>query len=135
MKRDATILLITGVFALLIVLVAASTWVYLQRGYSLAVGIQGESPRHYHVDFPPTRRIAHVVLWASALIEIFLFTKGHKRAAAIGWSVFVAGVLVGIWDVVLYGSMGSPTGGSGLLLLLLLAVAAQFRNRLGLKSD
>jgi len=130
MKGDRLMVVIAGFFALLIALIAVSDWAYLSRGYSIAIGIEGRQPKTFHIDFPSVRRAAHVLLWGAPLVATYLFATGYKYARFASWSVFVAGLLIGLWDIILYGSMGTPTSIVGVLLLLLIALITQFRSRL-----
>jgi len=130
MKGDRLIVVFAGFLALLIALIAISDWAYLSRGYSIAVGIDGGQPKTFHIDFPSVRRVVHVLLWGAALVATYLFATGYKYARFVSWSVFVAGLMIGLWDIILYGSMGTPTSMVGVLLLLLIALTTQFRSRL-----
>ena len=129
-KGDRLIVVIAGFLVLLIALIAISDWAYLSRGYSIAVGIEGRQPKTFHIDFPSVRRVVHVLLWGAALVATYLFATGYKHARFVSWSVFVAGLMIGLWDIILYGSMGTPTSMVGVLLLLLIALTTQFRSRL-----
>ena len=129
MKRDPIILLIAAAFAVLLALTAASTFPYLMRGYSLSVGIEGVQPKDYHVDFPPTRIAIAALIWALGFAAIALFIVGDRRAGLLSWGVFISALLVAVWDVFEYGTMGSPTSLWVLLVFLLLALATQFRSR------
>ena len=140
MKRGRLILFIALGLGILLSVIAAQMLFYLLNGYSLAVVIHwpagmaaassGGHSRVYHIAFPVIRILAHVLLWAAALVTVWLFAVGHARASVISWVVFATAILIGILDVVNWGTMGAPTSRWLLLTLLLLAAATTFRSKL-----
>jgi len=140
MKRKRPILFIALGLAILLSAIAGQTLFYLLNGYSLAVAIHwpagmvpassGSRTRVYHVAFPLIRILVHLLLWITALVAAWLFAVGHSRATPVSWLVFAAAILIGMSDVVFWGTMGSPTSRWLLLTLLLLAVASTFRSKL-----
>ena len=112
--------------ALLLTWCAWEGWLYLQRGYSLGVGMPGERASIFQIDFPAWRAAAHVLLWVAAMIAIFVYVAGLRWASSAAWLAFGATVAVGIYDVAQYGTMGSPTSAWVVLLLLLFALLTRF---------
>lgn len=97
-------------------------WFYIQRGYSLGVSISGHPAFEYHFNFPTWRAGIHVLLWVAAMVSIGAYVGEQSWASAATWFTFVAAFVVGIHDVVQYGTMGSPTSIWTLLLLVLFAL-------------
>ena len=99
---------------------------YIQRGYSLGVALEGEPGSVYHGDFPRWRATVHVALWVAAMASIAAYVAGRQWASTIAWLTFAAVLIVGILDVGEYGTMGSPTSIWTVLLLLLFALLTRF---------
>ena len=97
-------------------------WFYLQRGYSLGVSMAGHPGSVFHVDFPVWRAALHVLLWLAAMVAIVAYVTGRRWASTAAWLTFATTLLVGVYDVVQYGTIGSPTSIWTLLLLLLFAL-------------
>ena len=112
--------------ALLLTWWAWDGWLYLQRGYSLGVGMPGKRAWILQIAFPTWRAAAHVLLWVTAMIAAFAFVADLRWASSAAWFAFGATVAVGIYDVVEYGTMGSPTSVWVVLLLLLFALVTTF---------
>lgn len=109
-------------------------WSYLHRGYSIGVAGAGGPPLVFHVDFPLSRAAVHVLLWGAAMGTIVGYGAARNWAPVAGWMTLAASCGVGIHDIAEYGAMGSPTSVWTLLLLLILAVLAQWLP-LGAGSD
>ena len=101
-------------------------WFYLQRGYSLGVSTAGHPDSVFHIDFPVWRAAVHVLLWVAAMATIAAYVTGRHWASKAAWLTFVATLLVGVYDVVQYGTIGSPTSIWAVLLLLLFALLTRF---------
>lgn len=101
-------------------------WLYLQRGYSLGISMAGHPSSVFHIDFPAWRAAVHVLLWVAAMAAIGAYITGRRWASIAAWLTFAATLLVGIYDVVQYGTIGSPTSIWTALLLLLLALLTRF---------
>lgn len=99
---------------------------YLQRGYSLGISMAGHPSSVFHIDFPAWRAAVHVLLWVAAMAAIGAYITGRRWASIAAWLTFAATLLVGIYDVVQYGTIGSPTSIWTALLLLLLALLTRF---------
>jgi len=115
------------VVALLLAWLAWDGWFYLQRGYSLRVGLAGEPGSTFHIDFPAWRAAVHVLLWLAAVAAIAAYLARRQWASTAAWLTFAATLAIGIYDVVQYGTIGSPTSIWTVILLLLLALLARFR--------
>jgi len=101
-------------------------WFYLQRGYSLGVSMSGHPASVFHIDFPAWRAAVHILLWVGAMAVIVTYISGRQRASTAAWLIFAATSLIGVYDVVQYGSIGSPTSIWTVLLLLLVALITRF---------
>jgi len=101
-------------------------WFYLQSGYSLGVSMVGHPASVFHVDFPAWRAAVHVLLWVVAVAAIVAYVARSRWASTAAWLTFAATLLVGIYDVVKYGTIGSPTSIWTVLLLLLFALLTRF---------
>ena len=100
--------------------------IYLQRGYSLGVSVAGHPASVFHVDFPVWRAAVHVLLWLSAMTAILAYITGRRWASTAAWLTFGATLVTGIYDIVQYGTMGSPTSIWTVLMLLLFALLTRF---------
>lgn len=118
-------MLVVLIFAVLLLGVGASQWAYLDRGYALSVAINGGAASSSHIGFPGSRKLALLVLGATAFGTLWLFASSHKLDRAMGWATFALGMLVALFDVREYGTMGSPTTLWAVLLLLALALTVQ----------
>ena len=112
--------------ALFLAWLAWDGWLYLQRGYSLGVATAGELASVFHIDFPVWRAAIHVLLWIAAMAAIAAYAAGRRWASAAAWMAFAATLVIGIYDVIQYGTMGSPTSIWTILLLLLIALLTRF---------
>ena len=101
-------------------------WLYIQRGYSLGVALEGEPRSVYHVDFPRWRAAVHVALWVAAMASIAAYVAGRQWASTAAWLTFAAVSTAGLLDVAEYGTMGSATSIWTVLLLLLFALLTRF---------
>lgn len=101
-------------------------WFYLQRGYSLDVSIAGHPGSVFHINFPIWRAAVHVLLWVAAVAAIVAYVTGRPRASTVAWLTLAATVAIGIYDVVQYGTIGSPTSIWTVLLLALFALLTTF---------
>ncbi len=97
-------------------------WFYLRRGYSLGVSMSAHQASVFHIDFPAWRVAVHILLWVAAMAVIVAYVRGRPGASTSAWLIFAAASLIGIYDVVQYGSIGSPTSIWTVLLLLLVAL-------------
>jgi len=80
----------------------------------------------FHVDFPAWRAAVHVLLSVVAVAAIVAYVTRSRWASTAAWPIFAATLLVGIYDVVQYGTIGSPTSIWTVLLLLLFALLTRF---------
>jgi len=121
-------LLIGAAVAMALVLgwFAWSGWFYLQRGYSLSVAMAGHPDSVFHIDFPTWRAAVHVLLWAAAMAAIVAYVTARRWAPTAAWLTFAATMAIGIYDVVQYGTMGSPSSIWTVLLLLLFSLLTRF---------
>jgi len=121
-------LLIGAAVAMALVLgwFAWSGWFYLQRGYSLSVAMAGHPDSVFHIDFPAWRAAVHVLLWAAAMAAIVAYVTARRWAPTAAWLTFAATMAIGIYDVVQYGTMGSPSSIWTVLLLLLFSLLTRF---------
>lgn len=101
-------------------------WFYLQRGYSLGVSMAGHQSSVFQVNFPVWRAAVHVLLWIAAMTAIAAYATGRRWASIAAWLTFAATIVVGVSDVVQYGTIGSPTSIWTVLLLLLFALLTKF---------
>lgn len=108
--------------ALLLGWMAWDGWFYLQRGYWLGVSMDGGPSSAYHIEFPVWRSVAHLVFWGAATAAVVAYIARHRLAPALAWTAFAATLIVGMSDISQYGTMGSPTSGKTVLLLLLFAL-------------
>ena len=105
---------------------AVDGWFYLQRGYSLRAAIAGHPGSIFHVDFPMWRAAVHVLLWVAAMAAIVAYVTDRRWASTGAWLTFAATLVIGIYDVVQYGTIGSPTSIWTVLLLFLFALLTRF---------
>jgi hypothetical protein len=115
------------VAAVLLGWLAWDGWIYLQRGYSLGVSMEGQAASVFHIDFPMWRAATHALLCIAAMAAIVAYISGHRRAPTIAWLTFAATLAVGIYDLVQYGTIGSPTSIWTLFVLLLFSLLTRFR--------
>lgn len=101
-------------------------WFYLQRGYSLGVSMTGHPASVFHIDFPVWRAAVHILLWIAAMAAIVAYVTSRRWASTAAWLAFAATLFVGIYDVVQYGTIGSPTSIWTVLLLLFFALLTSF---------
>lgn len=112
--------------AVLLTWLAWDGWFQLQRGYTLRVRMAGEAGSIFRTDFPPWRTAVHVLLWVAAMASTGAYVAGRRWASTAAWLTFAATMIIGIYDVVQYGTTGSPTSIWTVLLLLLLALLTSF---------
>ena len=110
------------VVALLVGWLAWDGWFYLQRGYSLGVSIRGHPGSVFHIDFPMWREAVHIFLLVAAMAAIVAYVTSWRWASTAAWLSFAATLVIGIYDVVQYGAIGSPTSIWTVLLLLFFAL-------------
>lgn len=101
-------------------------WLYLQRGYSLSVSMTGHKASVFHIDFPMWRSAVHIFLWLLAMAAILAYLAGRSRASTLAWLAFAATSVIGIYDMMQFGTIGSPTSIWAVLLLLLFALLTRF---------
>jgi hypothetical protein len=118
-------ILVALIFAILLLGVGASQWTYLDHGYTLGVAINGGPVSSSHIGFPWSRKLALLALGAAAFGALWLFASSHKLDRAAAWATLALGLLVALFDVREYGTMGSPTTLWAVLLLLALALTVQ----------
>jgi hypothetical protein len=125
MKRQV---LIATALALAVFLgwLALDGWTYLQRGYSFSISMAGHPGSVFHIDFPVWRAAFHVLLWVAAMAAIVAYVTGRRWASAAAWLTYAATLTIGIYDVVQFGTMGSPTSIWAVLLLLFFALLTSF---------
>jgi hypothetical protein len=102
-------------------------WIYLQRGYSIAVAFEGQQATTSHISFPHWRLLAHLLLWAAMTGSIVAYLLGRHWSTAIAWLVCAATCGIGIYDVEQFGLLGSPTSIWTVVLLLVLALLTKAR--------
>lgn len=112
--------------AFCLVWLAWDGWSYLQRGYSLGVSMPGGPASVFHIDFPTWRAVVHIILSVAAMFAIAAYIISRRWASTAAWLSFAAALLVGIYDVVQYGTIGSPTSIWTVLLLLAFALLTRF---------
>ena len=101
---------------------ALDGWFYLRQGYSLSVSMAGNPASIFHIDFPVWRTAVHVLLWVAAMVAIMAYVSRRRWASTAAWLAFTATLLVAIFDVVQYGTIGSPTSIWTVLLLLVVVL-------------
>lgn len=130
MMRQALLIGLVLVWATIFTLIAVDRWHYLQEGYRLVISIAGDAPSTVGMEFPIWRKVMHLLLWLGALATLGLFFAGHKSAVRASVGLAVSALAIGLHDFGQYGTMGSPTSNSSILLLGLLVLAAWNRSRL-----
>lgn len=122
---------LVAVVLLVILLLGAgmSQWVYLDRGYTLGIAIDGGAATSSHVSFPWSRKLILLALGATAFGALWLFASSHRLDRIAAWAAFAFGLLVALFDVREYGMLGSPTTLWALLLLLAMALTVQLSAR------
>ena len=83
-------------------------------------------PFIFHIDFPMWRAAVHVLLWVAAMAAIVAYVTDRHWASTGAWLTFAATLVIGIYDVVQYGTIGSPTSIWTVLLLFLFALFTRF---------
>jgi len=116
-----------ALLALILTLIAYDGWLYLGRGYTIAIS-SGASASGFEVTFPAWRRIAHVALWAASLAALALLVRAHRRAAVAAFLTVAGALALHASDILEYGTLGAPPAHQ-LPLLLLIALAAAYRRR------
>ncbi len=101
-------------------------WFYIKRGYSFGVRLAGEPDSIFHIDFPPWRAAVHVSLWLAAMASIVAYVAGHRWACTAACLILAATFANGVYDVVHYGIIASPTSIWTVLLLLLFTLLTRF---------
>jgi hypothetical protein len=102
-------------------------WIYLQRGYSIAVAFEGQQATTSHISFPHWRLMAHLFLWAAMMGSIVAYLLGRHWSTATAWLVCAATCGIGIYDVEQFGLLGSPTSIWTVVLLLVVALLTKAR--------
>jgi hypothetical protein len=102
-------------------------WIYLQRGYWIGVGLEGQQATTSHISFPHWRLLAHLLLWAAMMCSIVACLLGRHWSTATAWLACAATCGVGIYDVEQFGLLGSPTSIWTVVLLLVVALLAKAR--------
>lgn len=109
--------------------VAVRDWNYLQSGYSLGVAV-GDSPvTSFDIVFPAWRKVAHAVIWLAVVVGAWAVATRKRHAATLCRVLVGIVAVVGIVDVVQYGSIHTPTTKAGLLLPVALALCATLQRR------
>jgi len=112
--------------AVLLTWLAWDGWLYLQSGYSLSVGMAGETGSIFHIDFPAWRTVIHVLIWVAGLASIAAYIAGIRWASTLAWLTLAVALAIGLSDVSQYGTMGSPTSIWTILLLLIFGLLTRF---------
>lgn len=117
------------ILAILLLGTGTSQWAYLDRGYTLGIAIDGGAATRSHVSFPWSRKLILLALGGAAFAALWLFASSHRLDRTAAWAAFAVGLLVALFDVREYGTLGSPTALWALLLLLAMALTVQFSAR------
>ena len=115
--------------AILLLGAGMSQWLYLDRGYTLGIAIDGGATTRSHVSFPWSRKLILLALGGAAFGALWLFASSHRLDRTATWAAFAVGLLVALFDVREYGTLGSPTTLWALLLLLAMALTVQLSTR------
>jgi hypothetical protein len=127
---DRTLILGTVLaIAIVLVVLGLDEASYLQRGYDLALGFAGESPSVVHTTFPVWLKVAHGLIGLGALSTLAFTATMHRAAVPLAWGTLGAAIAMGYYDVIQYGTLGSPTSIKTILLLFLLCVLATYWRR------
>lgn len=117
------------ILAILLLAAGTSQWVYLDRGYTLGIVIDGGAATSSHVNFPWGRKLVLLPLGVFAFATLWLFASSHPLDRTAAWAMLAVGLLVALSDVREYGTLGSPTTLWALLLLLAMALMVQLAPR------
>jgi hypothetical protein len=99
---------------------------YLQHGYSVRVSLAEGPASTTKINFPAWRIAVHILLWIAAMAAILAYIQVRSWAQTVAWLTFVGTLAMGVYDVVLYGTIASPTSIWSVLLLLLFALLTTF---------
>lgn len=115
-------MVLAGAATLFLVWSAVSGWIYIERGYSLALAMEGYPVSIKHFDFPTWRAAVHLLLSAGAIAAVLTSAFSQRWAPAAAWAVWVLIVALGYYDVDRWGLMVSPTSIWTVLVMMLFAV-------------
>ena len=118
-------MLVALIFAILLLGAGAAQWAYLDHGYTLGIAINGGPVSSSHIGFPWSRKLVLLALGVAAFGTLWLFASSRKRDRVVAWATLAFGLLVALFDIREYGTIGSPTTLWAVLLLLALALAVQ----------
>ena len=104
---------------------------YLQRGYDLSMGFAGQRPSIVHTTFPTWLKVAHGLIGLGVLTTLVFTAMMRRVAVQLAWITLAAAITVGYYDVIQYGTLGSPTSIKTILLLFLLCILATHWRRSG----
>jgi hypothetical protein len=131
MSNRTLILGTVVVAAIVLVVLALDEASYLQRGYDLSMGFAGQTPSIVHTTFPAWLKVAHGLIGLGVLITLVFMALMRRAAVPLAWFTFGAAIAVGYYDVIQYGTLGSPTSIKTILLLLLICILATYWKRIG----
>lgn len=117
--------------AVVLVVLAVDEASYLQRGYDLSLGFAGQPPSIVHTTFPMWLKVAHGLIGLGALSTLVFIAMMYRAAVPVAWTTLGTAIVVGYYDVIQYGTLGSPTSTKSILLLLLLCILATYWRRRG----
>ena len=119
------------VTAIVLVALAVDEASYLQRGYDLSMGFAGQSPSIVHTAFPAWLKVTHGLIGFGALSTLVFTAMTRRIAVPLAWVTLGAAIAVGYYDVIQYGTLGSPTSIKTILLLFLLCILTTYWKRIG----
>ena len=88
-------------------------WRYLRTGYNLTGQLMGPGPPKQpltaHVSFPLWRQYLTCAITLLCAVGIALTLTVQSRGVVLVGSALSLTLIVGVWDVFRYGTLGSPT--------------------------
>ena len=131
MSNQTLILGTVVVAAIVLVALAVDEASYLQRGYDLSMGFAGQVPSIVHTTFPTWLKVTHGLIGLGALSTLVFTAMMRRIAVPLAWVTLGAAIAVGYYDVIQYGTLGSPTSIKTILLLFLLCILTTHWKRIG----
>src|SRR5262249_17228701 len=117
--------------AIVLVVLGLNEADYLERGYDFSGSFAGRTPRVVHIDFPTWLKAAHGLIGLAAFSTLTFLALMRRAAVPFAWVTLLVAMVVGIYDVYQYGTLGSPTSIKTVSLVLLLSMLATHWRRTG----
>jgi len=107
-------------------------WVYLGQGYSLQVGLEGETSQAYAISFPQWRKLATLIVGVLLLGGLCTLAMHRRTAVPLLSLALLVALAIGLLDLREYGLLGSPTSWKPLGVMAFTLAMAVYARRSGL---